>query len=127
MLRAHEGLSTMSQQNAAKNFKKYFVLATGTHKCSFTVLWPIAWMPSPLVSVPPKGGRGFMMSPSWNLRAFSLIPRFYISLLFFCLVLLLPLSYPLLVHSSDFFFPKPPFSERWALGVVFLAVRRLVF
>ena len=66
-----------------------------------------------------QGGRGFLMPPPlppvWNIRAFSLIPLFYTSSFsFFCLVLLLFLSYPFLLraHSPDFFSPKPPFSER---------------
>ena len=63
-----------------------------------------------------------MMSPPppvWNLRAVSFIPLFYISLLFFCLVVLLFL---LLAHYPDLFPPKPPFSERWALlcGICFV-------
>ena len=65
---------------------------------------------------PPKGGRIFLMSPPvWKLRAVSLSPLFYISsFVLLPSVLLLFLSYPflLLAHSSDFFFPKPPFSKR---------------
>ena len=54
----------------------------------------------------------------WESRLLKFfISKFFISyispLLFFCLVLLLFLSYPflLLAHSPDFFFPKPPFSK----------------
>ena len=65
----------------------------------------------------PRGSQGIFwcLPPIWNLRALSLIPLFNISsFVLFCLVLLLFQSYffLLLVHSPDFFFPKPPFSKR---------------
>ena len=65
-------------------------------------------------SLPPKGGWGFMMCPPClESQGVSLIPLFYIS----CFVLPSPVAlsvYPflLLAHSPDFFFSKPPFSER---------------
>ena len=66
--------------------------------------------------LPLKGGRGFLMSPPLSgISGRSIWSYFSISpLLLFCLVLLLFLSYPflLLAYSPDFFFPKPPFSER---------------
>ena len=88
-----------------------------------------------LFFVPLKGGREFLMSPHCLESGLSVWSHYIISpLLFFCLVLLLFLSYPflLLAHSPDLFFLKLLFSKRYALlcgfclFVVFWAVRRLV-
>ena len=58
-----------------------------------------------------KEAGGFPMFPPCLESQFD--PTFVYLLSFFCLVLLLFLSYPflLLVHSPDLFFPKPPFTE----------------
>ena len=68
----------------------------------------------------PKGRLGiFDVSPCLESQGFhfQFWSHFYLSLLLFCQVLLLFLSYPflLLALSPDFFSPKAPFSKRYAL------------
>ena len=77
----------------------------------------------------PEGRPGIPnVSPVSGISGLSLWFHFSIisPLLFFCLVLLLFLSYPflLLAHSPDIFSPKPPFSRKvgsFVMALVFLS------
>ena len=65
--------------------------------------------------LPRREAGGFLMyPPCLESQGYQFDPTFMYLLLFFCLVLLLFLSdrFLLLTHSPDFFFRKPPFSER---------------
>ena len=93
-----------------------------------TLIDPPEGRPGGFLMFPPPPLSGILGLSVWS--HFSITP-----LLFFCLVLLHFLSYPLLLlaHSPDLFPPKPTFSERQAVlcgsGFClfgFLAVRRWV-
>ena len=87
--------------------------------CSVVLFWVFSCfvlMDASLINLtPPKGRLGISdVSPLSGISRLSVWSHFSISSLLFFLVLLLFLSYPFLLwtHSPDFFFPKPPFSEK---------------
>ena len=65
------------------------------------------------ILVSAEAGDLWCIPPRSGISGLSVWSHFTISLLFFCLVPLLFLSCPflLLAYSTDFFFPKPPFSK----------------
>ena len=102
------------------------VLSTSVHRrITGNILLPCAWWcrgtgcwcQCNLRLLVPEGRPGiFWCSPLSGISGLPVWSHFsiYYLLLFFCLVLLLFLSYPfpLLAHSPDFVLPKPPFFER---------------